>query len=171
MSQIDPPYPYDKGMEAERQKTKMNHCQHGKGRVFPLGSLVRNGRACYPGSNTPMTTPSITADIPRQYIYAVREKAGKLEMRVAQDGGRRNAASSLGQDIVKHESLFENADVLGAGQIEFRDGIVVNLDDGSGTYDTRGKLRLSARFRKAVLDALQDSGVEYIIRVEDRLQP
>jgi hypothetical protein len=85
----------------------------------------------------------------RALIYAVDEN---FVIRVALDGvrGMPNA--------VKHETLFHNADVRAAGELEVVDGVIVEVGDVSGTYGTPGRIQTDPLFASAVLIALDEIG-------------
>ena len=55
---------------------------------------------------------------------------------------------------MKHETLFHNANVRAAGELEVVDGMIVNVNDHSGSYGTVGKLQTDRRFAMAVLTAI-----------------
>lgn len=80
----------------------------------------------------------------RTFIFAVNTDC---EIRVAADGVRAAAGA------IKHETLFHNADVLAAGEIHIRDGIIAGLNDHSGSYGTVGRLETDPAFATALLDA------------------
>lgn len=69
-------------------------------------------------------------------------------MHVGYDGRRGEA------NAVKHETLFHNADVLAAGEIKVTNGVVVGLNDKSGSYRTMGRLQTDRRFARAILNAI-----------------
>jgi hypothetical protein len=53
-------------------------------------------------------------------------------------------------DAVKHETLFQNANVEAAGEISFVMGRVSSINDHSGSYGTYGKLVSDPEFARAV---------------------
>ncbi|MFN7975659.1 MAG: hypothetical protein U0166_25525 [Acidobacteriota bacterium] len=124
---------------------------------------MRNGTLRDPGdpelllSTDPLRTNSC-------HIFAVNLEGC---MRIHRDGGPR----ALDQAAVKHESLFHNDDVLGAGEILVVEGVVYDLNDQSGSYGTGGKLPLDPAFREAVRDALDRAGVAYSDNVHQALLP
>jgi hypothetical protein len=60
---------------------------------------------------------------------------------------------------VKHETLFHNADVRAAGELSVVDGIIVAVNDFSGSYRTAGKLDTDRRFAEAVLTAIDRASI------------
>jgi hypothetical protein len=58
---------------------------------------------------------------------------------------------------VKHETLFHNAAVRAAGELEVVDGVVTGVNDVSGTYQTRGMLDLDRSFASAVIRAMTEA--------------
>jgi len=71
---------------------------------------------------------------------------------------------------VKHETLFHNGDVLAAGELEVRRGIIVGLNDHSGSYGTYGKLDSDPAFAAAVVRALDLSGVAMVAELDRKLR-
>ena len=57
-------------------------------------------------------------------------------------------------DAVKHETLFHNADVRAASELEIEAGVVVEVGDISGMYGTPGRIQTDPLFAEAVLTAL-----------------
>lgn len=94
-------------------------------------------------------------------IYAID---GKHQINVGVDGirGSKNA--------VKHETLFHNADVLAAGEMDVLDGIVTAVNDHSGTYVTHGLMDLDPAFGRAVVTALDRIDVPIHPRERKRLE-
>lgn len=78
-------------------------------------------------------------------IYAVNEN---FEINIGFDGVRGS------RDAVKHETLFHNADVRAAGELEIEAGVIVEVGDISGTYGTPGRIQTDPSFADAVLNAL-----------------
>ena len=158
------PYNYD-GSTRNDERLKQNICRCGseeRGRVFNLRRLIAKGGKIYsPMDMTlPLCTPEVkkspSAPIPpdggygKTFIFAIDRN---LEIHVAADCDR------LEPNAVKHETLFHNADVLAAGEICIKNGVVVALNDHSNTYQTYGSLENKADFAKAVLDAFQKHSV------------
>ena len=56
---------------------------------------------------------------------------------------------------MKHETLFHNADVLAAGEIHIRSGVIAGLNDHSGSYGTAGALEENPEFSTSVLSAVE----------------
>lgn len=102
----------------------------------------------------------IGAGIGKTFIYAVSKD---LFIRIAPDGNRKQKGS------VKHETLFHNADVLAAGEIWIKNGVVCDVNDLSGSYRTAGKLEVVPQFAKSVLAAFNKSSVPIEQALRDRL--
>lgn len=125
--------------------------------MFDLRNLVRSGvvvdpyNACVPLDSQP-TVPDTAEEAyrPGRYIFAISEAH---EVRIALDCDRDYP------NAVKHETLFHNADVLAAGEIEFERGVASKISDSSGSYGTRGAMDADPAFAKDVLTALQNSQV------------
>lgn len=125
------------------------------GPTYDLKSLVHDGRIKAPGNETEnLTTPDVRvlrsdpepegSGYGKTFIFAVNIDH---EIRVALDSERTITGS------VKHETLFHNADVIAAGEIAIRDGIVTRINDFSGSYATDGALEEKPSFSVAVLKA------------------
>jgi hypothetical protein len=159
------------GSEVHKERLAMGRCRcHSEGKIHDLAALLQKGRITDPhqvGSN--LSTPGVRmpccgfgssaggdAEI---FIFAVDEE---LRIHIAQDTDRAVAGA------VKHETLFHNADVLAAGEICIRDGIIAGLNDHSGSYGTRGALETDREFADAVLQAFStnDLPVSEILRDE-----
>jgi hypothetical protein len=82
----------------------------------------------------------------RIMIYAVDEN---FAIRVGFDSERGTPSS------VKHETLFRNADVRAAGEIEVSEGVIVEVGDVSGSYGTSGRLQTDPSFAEAILTAIE----------------
>ena len=74
-------------------------------------------------------------------IYAV---STGLQVHIAFDGVRGTA------DAVKHETLFQNANVEAAGEVSFVMGRISAINDHSGSYGTFGKLESDPAFVTAI---------------------
>ncbi|MGO8925420.1 MAG: hypothetical protein ACLQU3_00640 [Limisphaerales bacterium] len=102
--------------------------------------------------STPKVRKSRSENLPegagygRTVIFAVNEE---LDVHVARDSDR-----ALG-GAVKHETLFHNAPVLAAGEMCIEEGVVMGLNDFSGSYDTDGELEVNPAFAGAVLKAFE----------------
>lgn len=142
-------YEYEGGtIQAERLAAGKDHCA-SSGPVFEISTLVVAGRIIDPDDReTTLTTRSTRSS--RVMIYAVD---GKYQMNVAVDTVRGTP------NAVKHETLFHNAPVLAAGEIDVDDGIIVAVNDRSGTYQTRGMLDLDSSFANAVARAITEANV------------
>jgi hypothetical protein len=127
----------DTPVRVERERKGLDHCA-SKGSVFDLASLVNSeGEVVHP------TNPGVLLDNsagPR-IIYAVSRD---LVVHIAFDGVRGAA------DAVKHETLFQNANVEAAGEVSFVMGRVSGINDHSGSYGTYCKLASDTAFARAV---------------------
>jgi hypothetical protein len=137
-----------------------------------LEALIRNGHIADPqhpenSLSTPEVVKSFSDPPPpgsgsgRTFIFAISED---FQIRVAPDGVRTVAGA------VKHETLFHNADVLAAGEICIRDGIIAGLNDLSGSYRTEGYLETNPDFAKAVLRAFEKNHLPVDDALIDQLQ-
>ncbi len=106
-------------------------------------------------SGNPLTTGRIDSRA-GVFIFAVAPTT--FEMRIHLDGDRSLAGA------IKHESLFHNEHVLAAGEIQFENGELVDLNDASGSYATYGSLTLPS-FQEAVLKALIAAKVRFSEKV------
>ena len=142
-------YEYEGGrIQAERLAAGKDHCA-SSGPVFEISTLVVAGRIIDPDDREkPLTTRSTRFS--RVMIYAVD---GKYQMNGAVDPVRGTP------NAVKHETLFHNAPVLAAGEVDVDDGIIVGVNDRSGTYQTRGMLDFDSSFANAVARAITDANV------------
>ena len=129
----------------ERLGSGTDRCD-SEGAVYELHTLVGlHGKISDPElEGVTLTT------VNRVYVYAVNLR---LEMRIAADGDRSK------QGAVKHETLFQNADVIGAGEIVVNDGIVMDVNDRSGSYGTSGQLDIDSRFAGGLLTAMDRAQV------------
>lgn len=127
-------------------------CQVGDTHVFKLHRMIVHGQILDPYThNQPLGTPEVPPHFseayrPGQFIYAVSDD---FEIRIALDCDRRAYSTS-----VKHETLFHNADVRAAGEIFFEDGLVVDVNDASGSYGTRDAMDTDPDFVVAILTAI-----------------
>jgi hypothetical protein len=87
---------------------------------------------------------------PYRFIFAVSQN---FEIRIALDHLR------VVDNAVKHETLFHNANVLAAGEIYFENGVVIEINDRSGSYGTLGMLETAPGFAEAVLTAFERNGI------------
>ena len=139
-------YDYDgTAVRQERLAKGTDHCG-STGAVYALVDLVKDGLIMDPDRpGTPLTARRTSAPATRVLIYAVNFR---FDLRVGFDGTRGEL------NAVKHETLFHNANVRAAGELEVVDGIIVNVNDHSGSYGTVGRLRTDRRFAMAVLTAI-----------------
>jgi len=138
-------FKYDRIKEASRKAKGEDHCSSA-GRVYELGTLVKDGLLRDPDDHMVSLTAGRSVSNPEvAFIYAVNEN---FAIHVALDGVRGTP------DAVKHETLFNNADVRAAGELEVESGVIVKVDDISGTYGTPGRIQTDPLFADAVLTAL-----------------
>jgi hypothetical protein len=138
-------FKYDRINEASRQAKGEDHCS-STGPVFELRTLVKGGLIRDPAeAATALTAGRSVGKHKVAFIYAVDEN---FAVHVALDGVRGT------KDAVKHETLFHNADVRAAGELEIEAGVIVRVDDISGTYETPGSIEADPLFAGAVLTAL-----------------
>jgi hypothetical protein len=138
-------FTYDRIKEASRKARGEDHCG-SKGPVFDLASLLVDGLIRDPAD--PAKTLTVGTSVSKRgqaLIYAVDEN---FAIRVGFDGVRGTP------DAVKHETLFHNADVRAAGELEVEGGVIVEVGDLSGTYGTPGMIQRDPLFAEAVLTAL-----------------
>ncbi|MEY2500622.1 MAG: hypothetical protein QOI07_956 [Verrucomicrobiota bacterium] len=161
-------YTYQGSSEQQKRLAK-DECRCGsQGIVHDLAALLREGRIVDPMQmEINLSTPDIRTlpDDPlppgggygKTFIFAVDKD---FEVHVAPDSERANAHA------IKHETLFHNADVRAAGEICIQEGVIVNLNDHSGSYKTVGKLETDSDFADAVLRAsdLHDLPVDSVLR-------
>jgi len=131
-------------IRAERLARDKDHCG-SNGPVYDLAHLIRTGRVFDPDLRHELTT---TND--RRLIYAVNSD---LQIHVGFDGERGT------EGAVKHETLFHNDSVEAAGEIHVRAGIVVDVNDRSGSYRTTGLMGIDRRMPKAILEAFQRANI------------
>jgi len=126
----------------------MDHCR-SSGEVFEISELIDEGRIRDPDEPAKLLTAQRDMNSERLFIYAVD---ANFAMHVGVDGirGRRNA--------VKHETLFSNADVRAAGEIDLSRGVISMINDASGSYGTRGMMDVDPSIADSVLVALDRSG-------------
>ena len=152
-------YTYHGSTENQRRLEKdICRCATTPGsRVFTLSELVRDDKLIDPYDPTKILTSSPTVPIdaeeayrPGIYIYAI---STTREMRIALDCDRSHP------NAVKHETLFHNEDVVVAGEIRFDEGMVVDVNDHSGSYGTRGAFEVDPSSLKSVYDVFLNQNV------------
>jgi hypothetical protein len=132
-------------IQTERLRIGKDHCA-SEGLVYHLRDLVRAGFIRDPSDlSTALTAGRSLGTENRVMIYAVGEN---FDVHVGFDSERGTT------NAVKHETLFHNAEVHAAGELEVLDGIIVEINDISGSYGTRGHLQSDSEFAQAVLKAL-----------------
>lgn len=150
-------FSYKRAIEEQREARGENHCE-AAAPVHDLRALVRDGHACDPATGSRLTSSPLGPIAGGKWIFAVKNG----EIRVAPDGVRGN------RQTAKHETLFRNADVDAAGEVHFLDGRVEDLNDVSGTYQTRDSLDLAV-VRAQVARAIESTGGAASERVRDFL--
>lgn len=141
-------------IHTERLAAGRDHCDT-PGPVYDLVLLVSDGRITDPERGGDLTTSSA-----RQLIYAVD---ADLSVHVGFDSERGISGA------VKHETLFHNEPVEAAGEMEVVDGIVVAVNDRSGSYGTTGQMRVDPRMARTLLAALRRANVRVADAVLDFL--
>ena len=96
------------------------------------------------------------------FIFAVDRH---YRVRIAVDGDRPGDANA-----VKHETLFHNASVRAAGEIEITNGLVTNINDLTGSYRLRGYLESDPDFAGAVLRSFSDNSIPVDVRLRHYLE-
>jgi hypothetical protein len=135
----------DSVVRQERLARGTDHCG-STGTVYVLGELVQAERIVDPRDpKRALTTGGTSPGTAGVLLYAVD---ANFNIHVGFDGVRGTP------DTVKHETLFHNADVRAAGELTLRDGMIVGVNDQSGSYRTSGRLDTDRRFAEAVLTAL-----------------
>jgi hypothetical protein len=147
---------HDTSIREERVARGTDHCA-SNGPVFELSTILSNRRLHDPRDPRKLLEQSSNTTI----IFAVNTEH---KLHLAFDG-RRGESSA-----VKHETLFHNANVLAAGELEVREGTIVGLNDHSGSYGTYGKLDSDPSFATAVLLAVKLSGAPLTGALRQRLR-
>jgi len=135
---------HDTEIRAERLAAGRDHCST-PGPVHDLAKLLSRERIADPEGSGDLTTTAT-----RRLIYAVGRD---LKIHVGFDGERG------AMHAVKHETLFHNDPVQAAGEMRVIAGVVVEINDRSGSYGTTGLMRVDRRMALAVLTALKLSKV------------
>jgi hypothetical protein len=139
---------HDSTIRQERLARGTDHCG-SEGKVYALADLVKGGKVMDPRARSRPLTTDGTAGLPSDVlIYAVD---ADFNIHVGFDGVRGTP------NAVKHETLFHNAEVRAAGELSLLDGIIVAVNDQSGSYRTFGRLSTDRRFTEAILMALNRS--------------
>jgi hypothetical protein len=148
---------HDMPVRVDREKKGLDHCA-SKGSVFNLATLV-NGR----GEATDPRNPRVLLDNSAgpTIIYAV---SSHFVVHIAFDGVRGTP------NAVKHETLFQNANVAAAGEVFFIMGRVSDINDQSGSYGTLGMLESDPAFAAAVRLGLSRAGVSMDRSVRKKLR-
>jgi hypothetical protein len=163
-------YRYHGSTEHEKRLVAGRCRCESQGEVHNLPALLREGRINDPHQmentlSTPEVRRSRSEPDPgggygKTFIFAVSED---FEIHIAPDSDR-----AL-EGAVKHETLFHNADVLAAGEICIRDGIIAGLNDLSGSYGTDGALETNPGFADAALLAFDKHGLPVREILKDEL--
>ena len=136
---------HESSIRTDRVARGMDHCA-SEGAVWNLTDLVVDSLVRDPFDRSQgLTTAGSTRSAVRVLIYAVD---AEFRIRVGFDGTRGVP------DAVKHETLFHNADVEAAGEMEIERGVITAVNDFSGSYRTVGAIARDRRFVGAVLEAL-----------------
>jgi hypothetical protein len=135
---------HDTEIQKERRDTGRDHCGE-RTRTHDLAALTHDGKCWLHGHLLTSTALSTTGETGK-YIFAVRDKT----IRIAPDSRRGDHGAT------KHETLFHNADVDAAGEIQFHEGIIVDLNDHSVSYATYGSLSLTS-VKRVIIDALESA--------------
>ena len=140
------------GSQRHSERLRQGTCRCGStGDTYDLGDLLDQRRIREPSNRTLFLNTAPLGTLEGAFIYAI---SNDHAMRIAPDGDRQKAHS------VKHETLFQNANVRAAGQLYVREGILYDLDDSSGSYATRGMLEADPEFAKAISHCLDAYDVE-----------
>lgn len=135
-------------VHAQRQQNGQCHCQSG-GTTFGAEELVSGGMFRDPRDpSQPLNSDPIGYGPPRtfMFIYAVNEA---YQFRLAPDGNRHQ------QGAVKHETLFQNAAVRAAGEVLVENGVITDINDASGSYNTRSVMESDPQFALDILQAIE----------------
>jgi hypothetical protein len=150
------------GSDLQTERLAKRECRCGsEGPIYNIAELLRHDRIGAPNEMAVnLSTPKVrktrgepepaNSGYGKTYIFAISED---LVIHIALDSERRTTGA------VKHETLFHNADVLAAGEICIEDGIVVSLNDHSGSYGTDAELETNPDFAGSVLSAFDKHGV------------
>ena len=147
--------------QRERIEKGLDHCTSG-GKVYNLADLISGEKVRDPTrQGRRLSVGRSVGKRRRVLIYAVDEN---FRLHVGFDCERTIS------DAVKHETLFQNADVRAAGELEIADGVIVEVDDISGTYGTPGRIQTDPFFADAVLRALDGCGAPIKESERERLE-
>jgi hypothetical protein len=139
----------------------LDHCR-SSGQVYDLKDLIKGNRLVDPlNPDRTLTAGRSIGETERPFIYAVD---ANFRVRVGFDTRRGM------HDAVKHETLFSNADVRAAGELEIRRGIVVEVGDVSGSYGTSGRIQTDRTFVDDLLTAFERIGVPMKKAEQERLR-
>ena len=142
-----------------------NYCK-SSGATYDLRESVVDALVMSPpDKKEPLTSPALGLH-GETYIFAVNMA---YDLRFAQDGGDRTPSKS---DIVKHETLFHNDDALAAGEIQFKNGMVIGINAASGSYNPMQEdlVERDPRFSMALLKAFRRANVQLDITLEENLR-
>jgi hypothetical protein len=128
-----------------RLREGTDHCQEPDVEILQVAPLVENGLVRRGGE--PLSTGG--SNTVEGFIYAVKDGI----IVIARDGKRGQTGA------VKHETLFRNEPVEIAGEIRFSNGVVVDINDHSGSYACYGALELYPEPRRSLRRALRSAGV------------
>lgn len=160
-------YYHDSAENHRRLAAGICRCQsQDQDRVVDLRDLVQGNRLRSVHSPDELLDAPVVngsddhLEKPYKFIFAISQD---YEIRIAMDHLRTI------DNAVKHETLFHNADVLAAGEISFRDGIVIDINDRSGSYGTLGMLDTAPGFAEAVLTAFEQNGIPVLDSLQELL--
>jgi hypothetical protein len=141
-------YSYHDTPERQQRLAKgTDHCRSA-GEVYEISELIDEGRIRDPDEPTKLLTAQRDMGSERLFIYAVDSG---FEMHIGVDGKREQ------RNAVKHETLFSNADIRAAGEVDFSRGVISMLNDASGSYGTRGMMDVDPSIADSILVALERS--------------
>jgi hypothetical protein len=151
---------HDSSLRRERETLRTDHCA-SDGRTYDLAELLVDGRIESPVEWDAEQVLAAFVRPPATVIYAISEDR---RIRVATDGTRGE------WNAVKHETLFHNATVLAAGELRIVGGVVAHVDDGSGSYGTRGAMIQDPSFAAVILESFEALGVSFTEEERQRLR-
>lgn len=150
--------------QAWRLERGLDHCPDTPA-IYDLAALVNGGLIMDPGNPTSaLSTPALAADAGGKWIYAVRQGA----LNVAPDGNRADPPP-----VAKHETLFNNADVDAAGELRVEAGVVTDINDLSGGYNTANEMGnigpIGRSFRAALRGAIAAAGARCSAEAQEKI--
>jgi hypothetical protein len=140
---------HDSPTRRDRLARKTDHCR-SSGDVYEISELIDEGRIHDPVEPARLLSSERDKGADRVFIYAID---ANFRMHVGADGIRGK------RDAVKHETLFNNADVRAAGEVDISRGIVSMINDSSGSYGTRGMMDVDPSLAAAIITAFDRAQV------------